>query len=254
MLLPPPLIRPVAALAAAAAILVVGGCAFSTESADTERGRILFTDRCGSCHVLKEAQTSGVQGPDLDQAFAAARASGMDSDTIEGIVKAQVDNPRPEVPGAPEVSMPADLVTGQDLNDVAAYVASVAGVAGIKPPPFTPESFFASTCGGCHVLSSAGTTGTIGPDLDQVLPGQTPDAITASIIDPGAQITPGFPNAMPADVAAALTPQQVQALVDYLIEATGGQAAAGGGGGGQAGGGQGGGGQSGGGAQGGRSG
>jgi mono/diheme cytochrome c family protein len=228
----PPLIRPVAALAAAAAILVMGGCAFSTESSDTERGRILFTDRCGSCHVLKEAQTSGVQGPDLDQAFAAARASGMDSDTIEGIVKAQVENPRPAVPGAPEVSMPADLVEGQDLEDVAAYVASVAGVPGIKPPPFTPETFFASTCGGCHTLEQAQTTGTLGPDLDEVLPGQSPAAITASIIDPGAKLTPGFPNIMPADVAAALSPQQLQALVDYLITVTGGQAAAAGGAGG----------------------
>ena len=35
------------------------------------------------------------RGPDLDAAFAQARAVGMDADTIAGVVKAQVDNPRP---------------------------------------------------------------------------------------------------------------------------------------------------------------
>jgi mono/diheme cytochrome c family protein len=228
----PPPIRILAVLVAAASLVGLSGCAFSTETADTERGRLLFQAQCGSCHILEEAQTQGTQGPDLDQAFAEARAGGMDSDTIEGIVKAQVENPRPEVPDAPEVSMPADLVTGQDLDDVAAYVASVAGVPGIKAPPFTPETYFASTCGGCHVLAAAGTTGTIGPDLDQVLPGQSAAQIMESISDPGATITPGFPAAMPQTIASGLTPQQLQALVDYLISATGGQPAGGGGGGG----------------------
>jgi mono/diheme cytochrome c family protein len=228
----PPLIRLLAVLAGAAALLALSGCALSTETADTDRGKVLFTSECSICHKLAAAGSQGTQGPDLDAAFAQARASGMDSDTIEGIVKAQVENPRPEVPGGPEVSMPADLVQGQDLDDVAAYVASVAGVPGQKAPPFTPQTFFAATCGGCHILRAAGTTGTVGPNLDEVLPGQTPAQISQSISDPGAKITPGFPAAMPPTVAAALTPQQLKALVDYLIRATGGQAAAGGGGGG----------------------
>ena len=57
----------------------------------------------------------------------------MDSDTIAGVVKAQVENPRPST-NNPSVSMPADLVTGEDLEDVASYVASVAGAPGIKGP------------------------------------------------------------------------------------------------------------------------
>ena len=40
---------------------------------------------------------------------------------VEGIVKAQREFPRPNN-GTPAVSMPSDIVTGQDLNDVAAYV------------------------------------------------------------------------------------------------------------------------------------
>ena len=59
----------------------------------------------------------------------------MDADTIAGVVKAQVDNPRPTTSN-PSVSMPASHVEGDDLDDVATYVCEVAGVPGIKPPTF----------------------------------------------------------------------------------------------------------------------
>jgi cytochrome c oxidase subunit 2 len=119
--------------------------------------------------------------------------------------------------------MPPKLVTGQDLDDVAAYVASVAGVPGIKPPVFAPPQFFASNCGGCHTLQQAGTTGTVGPDLDTALKGKTPAYISQSITDPNAQIAPGFqPNVMPQTFGQTLTPPQLQQLVAYLQQATGG--------------------------------
>jgi hypothetical protein len=128
--------------------------------------------------------------------------------------------------------MPADLVTGQDAIDVAAYVASVAGVPGIKPPEFVPSEFFATNCGGCHTLSQAGTTGTIGPNLDQVLPGQTPAQISESITMPDAQIAPGFPSGvMPQNYGTTLTPDQLQQLIQFLTQAVGGGGGGGGGGG-----------------------
>src|SRR5689334_21523523 len=34
------------------------------------------------------------------------------------------------------------------------------------------KDLFASTCGGCHTLNAAGTTGTVGPNLDQLMPDQ----------------------------------------------------------------------------------
>lgn len=42
-----------------------------------------------------------------------------------------------------------------------------------------PKSVFASTCGGCHTLAAAGTSGSIGPNLDEL----EPDAaeVTAAI-------------------------------------------------------------------------
>ena len=118
--------------AAVAAAVVVAGCD-ATEDADVERGRALFQQKCGTCHALAEAGTSANVGPDLDASFADARAEGMDSDTIEGVVQTQIENPRFIEEGASNydrVYMPANLVVDQDGEDVATYVASVAGVPG----------------------------------------------------------------------------------------------------------------------------
>jgi cytochrome c2 len=65
------------------------------EEADLDRGRDLFVNGCGTCHALDEARAGATIGPDLDSAFAQARADGMDQDTIEGVVEKQISNPRP---------------------------------------------------------------------------------------------------------------------------------------------------------------
>ena len=209
------------AVAAAAALVGMTGCDLGPEP-DLERGQQLFTQKCGSCHALTGAGTSAEIGPDLDFAFKQARASGMDSDTIEGVVESQVQNPRPASPEQVDVYMPANLVEGDDLNDVAAYVASVAGVEGIEPPVFAPPQFFATNCGGCHVLSQAGTTGTVGPNLDEVLPGQSAQQIEESIANPDAQISPGFPAGVMPSFGQTLTPQQLKQLATYLQQSAGG--------------------------------
>jgi mono/diheme cytochrome c family protein len=215
------LIRPLLALAAlAATVVAVSGC--GTTSADTERGRVLFTQKCGVCHVLAQAGSSGQIGPNLDDAFAAARGSGQNDDTIEGVVKAQVEYPRPDN-GNPAISMPADLVTGQDLDDVAAYVAQYAGVPGAAPPkvPGGPgaQVFVNNGCGGCHTFAAAETGGTTGPNLDEVLPGQTPPMVTESIVDPNKVITKGFPaNVMPSNFEQTLSKKELEDLVKYLLD------------------------------------
>ncbi len=94
---------------------------------------------------------------------------------------------------------------------------------GIEPPEFIAPEFFATNCGGCHTLSEAGTTGTIGPNLDDVLPGQSPMQVSESITDPEAQISSGFdPGVMPANYEDTLTPEQLQQLVRYLLDSAGG--------------------------------
>lgn len=211
-----------AALAIAAS--VASGCGTST--ADEERGRILFVQKCGVCHAMAQAGTTAQIGPDLDRAFASARAVGQDSDTIEGITAAQIGNPRPTTNNT-AVSMPADIVTGQDAQDVAAYVAMYAGVPGAAPPSVKggpgAQVFANNGCGGCHTLAEAQAGGMTGPNLDEVLPGQSAAMVDRSIVDPNAVIAKGFPpNVMPADYEQTLTPKELEDLVQYLLDATAG--------------------------------
>jgi mono/diheme cytochrome c family protein len=202
----------------AATALAASGC--GTSSADVERGRTLFVQKCGTCHGMAQAGTTGTQGPNLDDAFAAARASGQTDSTIEGIVTAQVENPRP-LNENPAVSMPAEIVTGQDLEDVAAYVGEYAGVPGAAPPkvPGGPgaQVFASKGCGGCHTLAAAEAGGTVGPNLDEVLGGQSMAMIEKSIVDPNAQIAKGFPpNVMPGNYESLISPAELKELVEFL--------------------------------------
>jgi mono/diheme cytochrome c family protein len=210
--------------------LVLGGFAFmagcdASEDADLDRGRALFLQKCGTCHTLAQAGSGADVGPDLDASFAQARADGMDSDTVEGIVQQQIANPREVEEGVPNyaaIFMPADLVVGQDAEDVAAYVASVAGIPGAKPPELAPDQLFTERCGSCHALQAAGTAGTTGPDLDEVLAGKDAKYIEQQIVDPNSQITQGFPpDVMPQDFETSLTPQDLKGLVDYLLQSVG---------------------------------
>jgi mono/diheme cytochrome c family protein len=217
----------IATVAAATALVGLTGCNLGPKP-DLDKGQQLFTQKCGSCHTLAGAGTNGDVGPNLDYAFKEARSNGFDSDTIKGVVSYQIESARPASPQQTDVYMPQNLVTGDDAENVAAYVASVAGVPGIKPPVFAPPQFFASNCGSCHTLTQAGTTGTIGPNLDEALKGMSAADISQSISDPNAKITPGFPSGvMPQTFGQTLTPPQLQQLVAYLQRATGGASAAG---------------------------
>jgi mono/diheme cytochrome c family protein len=219
------LITPLFALMALAALaLAASGC--GTTNADPQRGRTLFIQKCSECHALAQAGASGQVGPNLDHAFAAAREEGNDSDTIEGVVKAQVEYPR-ESNGNSAVSMPADLVTGQDLDDVAAYVGEWAGVPGAAPPEVAggpgAQVFANSGCSGCHTFAAAESGGVTGPNLDEELPGESEAAVREMIVDPNAEIVKGYPpNVMPQNYEQELSPKELEDLVKYLIENAGG--------------------------------
>ena len=221
----PKSLRPLLALAALALLAVVaGGC--GTTTADTENGRTLFIEKCGTCHVMAQAGTSATTGPDLDAAFAAARASGQEDETIEGIVEAQVEFPRPSNED-PAVSMPADIVTGQDLQDVAAYVAQYAGVPGAAPPrvPGGPgaQVFANNGCGGCHTFAPAASGGTLGPNLDEALKNQSFAMVHESIVDPDKTIAKGFSaGIMPSDYETKIDEKELDDLVKFLLGEEGG--------------------------------
>jgi cytochrome c oxidase subunit 2 len=77
------------------------------------------------------------------------------------------------------------------------------------------------TCGSCHTLSDAGTTGTTGPDLDDALAGLSEEQIRQSIEEPDAVVAEGFqPGIMPR-YGESLSQEQIDALVEYLMEVKG---------------------------------
>jgi len=217
---------------------LVAGCGAETSAPITggfqDRGRQLFNAKCGTCHVMAQAASQGVQGPNLDTAFAAARTSGMGESTVKGVVEYQIKHPRPSVDGYPGVNMPADIVTGNDLQDVAAYVARYAGVPGAKPPIAPGEGPGAQVyanqgCGSCHILAEAQSAGVLGPNLDEVIPGMTRAIIEESIVEPDAQKAKGYENAVMPNRWSALPPQELEQLIDFLVDSTGGGKAGSGG-------------------------
>lgn len=218
-------------LAVALALAVFLGACAKQPAPDLENGKQLFTQRCGSCHVLERAGTAGTIGPDLDAAFVTSRRNGLGADTIAGVVRQQTAHPRA---GS---AMPPALVEGQDARDVAAYVASAAGRpgedtgrlagVGLAGASSGEQVFSAAGCGACHTLSAAGSTADVGPSLDDFdaaarsRPGQSPQAyVRQSIVDPDALVVESFrAGVMPRDYSRRLKRGQVDALVDYLLGA-----------------------------------
>lgn len=118
------------ALAAAGltAALFAAGCG-NDDEADLVNGKQLFVEKCGACHTMARAEAAkGVTGPNLDDAFAQARRDGMDDATIKSVTLGQIKYPSQRVPA--NVKMPADIVTGMDARDVAAYVGYAAARGG----------------------------------------------------------------------------------------------------------------------------
>ena len=88
---------------------------------------------------------------------------------------------------------------------------------------FTQGTGQAAACGSCHTLADAGTSGSVGPNLDDGLKGRDADFIRQSIVEPDAQVAQGYnPGIMPKNYGQQLSPEELDALVSYLEEAAGG--------------------------------
>jgi mono/diheme cytochrome c family protein len=227
---------------AAAALLAAGcgtgGVASAGRTPDLTNGQKLFTSGqngklpCAACHTLSSAGASGTVGPNLDDAFAASRHEGYPDSSIENVVLDQIRLGSGQVatyttskdfvehclpPNSAKcygTPMPANLVTGQDAIDVAAYVASVAGVGGYDVSASSlganGAAIFKGKCGGCHTLSAAGTTGTVGPNLDQLKP---PMAKVVTQVTNGGGVMPAFKG--------QLSDAQIQAVAKYVSSSAG---------------------------------
>jgi hypothetical protein len=112
-------------------------------SGNPATGKTLFIAKCGSCHTLAAAQTTGTIGPNLDDAFRADKspsfASAGTEQTIRDIVRGQIaypdTNPGTADPktGVANQGMTPNLLHGQQAKDVAVFVAKCAAVPACSP-------------------------------------------------------------------------------------------------------------------------
>ena len=150
----------------------------------------------------------------------------MTSDTFTQVVAGQIRFPieetstgAPGMPGLDQTLPKCDDVDGdafcvddQDraVDDIAVYVGAVAGTGVTAEQPTDGMSIFTANCGSCHALADAGTTGAVGPNLDQSRP---PKELVVDRVTNGKGAMPAF--------ADSLDPQQIQAVSEYVATAAG---------------------------------
>jgi len=116
----------VVGLAGLVAALAAGcGAVGRVTSGDAAAGKQLFKDKCGTCHTLADAGTTGTIGPNLDNAFAADKAQGFSISTMRDLIRGQIAYPESD-PGTGHPGMTPNLLHGQQARDVAVYVAQCA--------------------------------------------------------------------------------------------------------------------------------
>jgi sulfite dehydrogenase len=204
--------------------LVAAGCGAvgRVGQGDVAHGKELFLANtskgsCSSCHTLADAKSRGTLGPNLDDAFSSDKTQGFSGQTIADIVRGQI--------AYPEEPMPPNIYRGQDARDVALYVAKCAGVSacGVNAETSAPattttggggataskpdgKSVFSSAgCAGCHTLKAAGSTGNVGPNLDQLKPSK---ATVAHQVEVGGGAMPSFKG--------QLSDAQIQAVAGFV--------------------------------------
>jgi mono/diheme cytochrome c family protein len=130
--------------------------------------------------------------------------------TIALVVSAGKNTTTVTVPAAPAARQTTGGQNTQLTGDALGEQIFVSGTPG-----------GALSCGSCHTMKAAGTSGTIGPNLDKELTSDPPSATRESIVDPNKEIVPGYPaNVMPPNYGTALSPQQLDAVVNYVYHST----------------------------------
>src|SRR5262245_49127644 len=227
----PPGLRALAGAALATLILVLGtGCGTGgpAKGGDANQGRKLFNGegKCGSCHTMKDAGSRGNVGPNLDEAFHQSRVEGFKESAIKNVVLDQIRFP------TTNSGMPADLLTGDDAVNVAAYVAKCAGsddkvaCPNLEVAPGGEGLYASLGCQGCHSIDGSPSSGPtfkgLFGSMVELTNGQKVKAdeqyLLDSIMDPDKQIVKGYqPGVMASAVPKGSVPaDQAQQLVDFI--------------------------------------
>jgi sulfite dehydrogenase len=172
---------------------------------------------------MKAANAQGTIGPNLDATFRAAREQGLKDSTFVDVVAGQIRDPGQypttgDQESKLQANMPANLVEGEDLADVAAFVGKYAGTDLAAPGGGTPQTagvvdgktIFSTSCASCHTLAAAGASGTVGPNLDDLKP--SVDRAKQQVIHGG--------GAMPA-FKGQLSDKQIDAVAKFVSENAG---------------------------------
>jgi mono/diheme cytochrome c family protein len=120
-------------------------------------------------------------------------------------------------PGATEEAPSATTAPGQTGGTTQAPEGDPAAgkeifTTGAQPP-----------CTSCHTLQEAGASGTVGPNLDEVLKGKDAAFVHQSIVDPDAEFAAGYQaGIMPTTFGQQLDEKQIADLVAFLEQAVNG--------------------------------
>ncbi len=158
---------------------------------DAAAGKEVFASAgCGGCHTLTAAGSNGNVGPNLDDAKptyerAVSRVTNgagvmpafkgtLDDQQIADVVTFVVESTGGTVPAASsgggattEPATTAAETTGPATTAAETTEEAAAG----EGDPVAGKAVFASAgCGSCHTFADAGSTGNVGPNLDDASP------------------------------------------------------------------------------------
>jgi cytochrome c oxidase cbb3-type subunit 3 len=146
----------------------------------SETGRWTFRIFCAPCHGIR---ADGGRAPDLT--LGTYSAGDSDADLIRVISRG--------VPGT-EMAGYSGRLTDEEIRSLVAYIRSVghADKAAIRGDVAAGENVFWNKggCGQCHRVGTKGSS--IGPDLTRVGRQRSIAYLTASLLKPDADVTPGY--------------------------------------------------------------
>ena len=100
--------------------------------------------------------------------------------------------------------------SGSSSSSSSAPPASSSSIGGAENASAQGKQVFTQNCGGCHTLKDAGTTGSVGPNLDELKP---PQATVVRQVNNGGGPMPAFKG--------KLTPAQIDAVATYVSTVAG---------------------------------